>query len=94
MNDKYNGWHNYETWRINLEIFDGYEISNNEFELGSYALKDCLSEYAYEIVMMNIPEGLCKDYASAFLDAVNWYEIADHLIENYRIDNNIQAVIA
>ena len=22
---KYNGWTNYETWRVNLEIFDGFD---------------------------------------------------------------------
>ena len=22
---KYNGWANYETWRVNLELFDGYD---------------------------------------------------------------------
>lgn len=23
---KYNGWTNYETWRVNLELFDGWDI--------------------------------------------------------------------
>jgi hypothetical protein len=27
---KYNGWTNYETWRVNLEIFDG--ISGEDFD--------------------------------------------------------------
>ena len=26
MKEKYNGWTNYATWRINLEIIDGIEI--------------------------------------------------------------------
>ena len=26
MNKEYNGWTNYATWRINLEIIDGIEI--------------------------------------------------------------------
>lgn len=25
--EKYNGWTNYATWRINLELLDGYETS-------------------------------------------------------------------
>jgi hypothetical protein len=28
--------------------------------------------------------GLALDYAEAFLANVNWYEIAQHMIENYR----------
>jgi hypothetical protein len=27
--EKYNGWTNYATWRVNLEMFDG--ITANEF---------------------------------------------------------------
>ena len=23
--EKFNGWTNYSTWRVNLEMFDGYE---------------------------------------------------------------------
>jgi len=26
--NKYNGWTNYETWRVNLEIFDNFDISD------------------------------------------------------------------
>ena len=29
-------------------------------------------------------EGWARDYAGAFLDAVNWREIAEHMIEDYR----------
>ena len=25
FNQKYNGWNNYETWRVNLECFDGWQ---------------------------------------------------------------------
>ena len=28
MSEKYNGWTNYATWRVNLEIFDGMDIGN------------------------------------------------------------------
>ena len=27
-NKTYNGWYNYATWRLNLEIFDGMEIDD------------------------------------------------------------------
>ena len=29
-NTKHNGWTNYATWRINLEIFDGYDNEDHE----------------------------------------------------------------
>jgi len=28
MSNTYNGWANYETWRANLEIFNGYDPSD------------------------------------------------------------------
>ena len=42
----YNGWTNYATWRVNLEIFDGYDpydaghdSATSAYDLG-LALKD------------------------------------------------------
>jgi hypothetical protein len=28
MSNEYNGWTNYETWRVNLEIFDGFDMDD------------------------------------------------------------------
>ena len=90
MSDKtYNGWTNYETWRVNLEIFDGFDLEDyyqldiNKCDL--YAIPDNLKNYAEEVIFecASIPSGLARDYAQAFLDAVNWNEIAKHLIADY-----------
>jgi hypothetical protein len=33
MNDKtYNGWTNYATWRINLEMFDGCNLTDDGWQ--------------------------------------------------------------
>ena len=88
-NDKtYNGWTNYETWRVNIEIFDGLE-KEEMFDLGldAWVLRHVLQDYAEEVVTMSISDpnapSLALDYAMAFLDAVNWHEIAKHMIEDY-----------
>jgi hypothetical protein len=65
---QYNGWTNYETWRVMLEIFDGLEDDMG----GPEALKD----FAEDVICESAPEGLARDYALAFLSEVNWYEIA------------------
>jgi hypothetical protein len=85
---KYNGWTNYATWRINLEIFDGFDPAEyySAFDLEDVSgLADGLQQYAEEIIFncAGVPEGLAADYARAFLSEVNWYEIADHLIMDY-----------
>jgi len=86
-NATYNGWTNYATWRINLEIFDGWDYSENGFHGLStqdksdvYDLSEYLKEYAREIIFEQ-SKGLAMDYALAFLNDVNWYEIAEHMIE-------------
>ena len=84
---KYNGWTNYETWRVNLEIFDGfcpqdyYSDYHNDDVVG---LADSLKAYAIEVIEQGVDtQCLALDYALAFLDAVNWYEIAQAKIEEY-----------
>ena len=74
----YNGWTNYETWRVNLEIFDGWEPVDFG---GNKVCPNQLKDTAEESVDMSAEDGLAKDYAMAFLDAVNWFEIAEHINE-------------
>lgn len=77
----YNGWTNYATWRINLEIFDGmgagdfYGVSDVE------DLEQYLNSYAHDYITEN-STGLAQDYALAFLDGVNFQEIAEHLADD------------
>ena len=68
----YNGWTNYATWRVNLEMFDGSE---------SFWSADSAREFVEEIIYESTPEGVARDYALAFLADVNWYEIAEHYTE-------------
>jgi hypothetical protein len=74
--EKYNGWTNYATWRVNLEIFDGLPPYEND---GAVTPEECQA-YAEELVSEGA-EGFALDYALAFLQDVNWQEIADHLNE-------------
>lgn len=84
MTDKtYNGWTNYETWRVNLEIFDGMELEDmsGRTDWDAYDLGEYLKEWAEEIISNDAPNGgLAHDYALAFLQNVNWREIAQHMI--------------
>jgi hypothetical protein len=89
MNDKtYNGWTNYATWRVNLEIFDGFETSEMFAltTLEAWDLGYVLQDYAEEVVVGDMPDGLMKDYALAFLSDVNWYEIAKHMIDDAKAE--------
>ena len=72
----YNGWTNYATWRINLEVFDGMHSDID----GEKVTAESCEDYAKEVLSEN-GEGLALDYAMAFLANVNWHEIAGHLNE-------------
>ena len=77
-NNKYNGWTNYETWRIALEFFDGYQVEDRQFKDTSE-----LAEHLKSIVEETIEQegkGIAADYAYAFVASVNYYEIAEHLL--------------
>jgi len=88
----YNGWSNYATWRINLEIFDGFDPSENGFSGIKtddtdevYDFAEYLKGYAEECLFAcadNKPS-LVEDYARAFLSDVNWHEIAKNLVSEY-----------
>jgi len=94
----YNGWTNYATWRINLEIFDGMEHELDSYiedreEPDTYGFSKSLQELAEEIIFEGMgyderrPSNLVEDYARAFLQDVNYYEIAKHIINDYISEN-------
>ena len=86
VND-YNGWTNYATWRINLEILG--DIQWDEYELQTLDV-EMLEDYVDEIVFSNKislkspedPAGLMEDYARAFLANVDYREILESILEN------------
>jgi hypothetical protein len=90
--NKFNGWTNYATWRVNLEMFDGFdlveEFGNGEadFDVDSicvHTLSEALKDRVGSFIEETTPDGLGKDYAFAFLSEVNWHEIANHLVRDY-----------
>lgn len=81
----YNGWSNYATWRIKLEVFD----DNSNLEKDQFNSIDDFREYLeneLEEVLTNYGEikepCLAVDYARAFCEDVNFYEIAKSIAED------------
>lgn len=88
QNEKtYNGWTNYATWRVSLEMFDGVDIRDwcDVRTCEAYDLSKQLSEYADDMISnYGNSETLAVDYARAFLADVNWYEIAEHMLDDVK----------
>jgi multimeric flavodoxin WrbA len=87
--EKYNGWTNYATWRVNLEIFDGFDMDSLvSFDMKDlYNLTELVEGYATDWIIESSESGLARDYALAFLQEVNWKEIAQALVDNYAEEN-------
>jgi len=73
--ERHNGWTNYATWRVNLEIIDGIDWYECE-----HVDADYVKELVEDIVFSQHEESLMSDYANAFLSEVNYHEIAEHII--------------
>jgi hypothetical protein len=83
MNDqKYNGWTNYQTWRIALEWFDDDMSDLFDLEQDPDELAMALREFVEIHIEDSIKDTYLVGYVYHFLQAVDWQEIAEHLIEN------------
>ena len=81
MNKEHNGWTNYATWRINLEVIDGLEI---ETAMSACEIKEIVEDVVFNnFDTCNTPR-LVEDYARSFVAQVNFYEIAESI--NERLD--------
>lgn len=87
-----NGWTNYATWRINLEILSDTDWNEEmaegigQFEsLSDFAdyLEDRVDEAITGFGEQKEEHNLALDYARAFASEVNYYEIAKHIAEDY-----------
>jgi len=79
-NEKYNGWRNYETWRVALEFFDGFEIEENEYK-DAFQLADYMQSVVEDAIDQH-GQNIATQYAHAFISAVNFYEIAEHVFNS------------
>ena len=79
MKTDYNGWTNYATWRINLEILENIEFKE---QVSADTVKDIVEEAIFvNFDTCNTPR-LIEDYARAFVSQVNFYEIAERINED------------
>jgi hypothetical protein len=79
----HNGWRNYATWRVNLEFFDGYDVAENYREKpDAYELSKILRAELEEMLETDCQNTLTLSYALAFVSDVDFYEIAERLIDD------------
>lgn len=85
----YNGWTNYATWRVNLEILSDYFASRDAEELAALAAQDIydtvchLKDVVSFLLDESCPDGIARWYADAFVAEVNYYEIVRNQLADY-----------
>ena len=78
MSEKHNGWSNYATWRINLEIIDGIEI---ETKMCAATIQEIVEDVVFSQYELGNGSHLVEDYARSFISQVNFYKIAESINE-------------
>ena len=87
---EYNGWTNYETWRVNLEMLDGMSCTDfgivpevdEEIVTDPNDLAERLESYCVELVEVDA-KGFALNLALSFLHKVDWQEIASGMLSDY-----------
>jgi len=82
MKEKYNGWTNYATWRINLEVIDGMEVDTKQC---AASIKEIIDDVVFSQYELGNGSHLVEDYARAFVSEVNFYEIAQSINEELEL---------
>ena len=78
--ETYNGWTNYETWKVNLEFLDGMTGKNL---FGEKCEPDNIENYIEVLLEEECkPSSFSSGCVRSFLSKVNWHEIAEHLNED------------
>jgi len=88
MSDKYNGYTNYPTWNVKLWI-DNEESSYNYWRAKTGGAENAnelagLLKEEFEDAAPDLGASTFSDLLGYALGLVNWYEIAEMLIEEHR----------
>ena len=84
----YNGWTNWETWKVNLELLDGLDASDLNIEHYTqdeyYEAGQVIEEYVGELIAMQYQyDGFVGGIISGFMSDVNWSELAKCFIDEW-----------
>jgi hypothetical protein len=88
---EHNGWYNYETWVVNLWMDNERGSHDYWRERAREALDETQPERAKCVLADELKEqheealpeleGFAADLLNASMSEVNWYEIAEHLVD-------------
>ena len=78
----YNGWTNYATWKVSLEMFDG--VDWEDYYQGEPITSDVLESFVDEALYNN---ETARIYADDFLQDVNYDEISENINDRFDLED-------
>ena len=78
----YNGWTNYETWRVNLEVLSDGDYDE---EVSAEYLEDLVEELVFDNSVEK--DSLAYSFAKSFVSEVDFNQIANSINEELKINN-------
>ena len=97
--NKCNGWTNYATWRVNLEILSDHDFAQQVLHGGALPIVEDLENIVNETLFgeyrahNTLTSTLTEDYARAFIAEVNYNEILDHILEEIEMNEDYLEMI-
>ena len=85
LEEKYNGWANYWTWKANLEVFDGgdrYYIESLTEGADYYDGPNILAGYFTELYLMEVGGSWIEGWMDAIAEEIDFHEIWENAM-NY-----------
>lgn len=90
MSEKYNGWTNYATWKINLEVISDYADSllRDNVSFPTFTdMVDHFREYTMDVITehgaLDSSEHYAVDLALSFLRDVDWEDIGNAYVDGF-----------
>lgn len=97
MSEKYNGYNNYETWLVALWIDNDQLYASDVESMASGCTDDDVGDLSVSIkeYVENMPDvskaiengGMVADLVNSTLSDVDWYELAEMYIRDYKENN-------
>ena len=96
--NEYNGWANYETWFVNLSLLNGTSLADYGCAPSDsvYDVRRALMAWMDDLLIADlrrsadISASIPHMLAQEFLSNVNWYELAQHMLDEETQDEETQ----
>ncbi len=85
----YNGWTNFATWKINLEVIGDIPLEEYfDTKPDQYDLEDWIRSYIKDILDSSDADDIVRNWAESFISDVNYSELARTYLIDWEDDED------